>query len=233
MKTKFFPMLTVLLFTAFVMEAASVRADERACQICCNTNNSSPTESDKFLAKVGHPAPEFSLEAVINTATGQEFKSLNLQDFRGKWLVLFFYPSDFTSVCPTEIKGFNDSVDIFNKLNAEILAVSTDSKWSHRAWIKSGELGNVKYPLLSDITKETSCRYGVLDKVAGVALRGLFLIDPNGVIQYQVVHNMDIGRSVDETIRVLEALQTGGMCPLGWKHGQKTLQDKTGKTILK
>jgi len=138
-------------------------------------------------------------------------------------LVLLFYPADFTSVCPTEIRGFNESVEIFSKLNAEIVAVSTDSKWSHLTWVKSGELGRLKYPLLADFNKEMARQYRVLDEEAGVALRGLFLIDPQGVIQYQVVHNHDIGRSVDETVRALEALQSGGMCPLGWKPGKKTL----------
>ena len=172
---------------------------------------------------VGMPAPDFKLEGVVGTDPGKEFKTLTLKDYKDKWLVLFFYPADFTFVCPTEIKGFNDNLDSFRKLNAEIVAVSTDSKWSHLAWIKRGDLGSLRYPLLADFNKETARAYGVLDVENGVALRGLFIIDPKGVVQYQVVHNQDVGRSVEETIRVLEALQSGGLCPLGWKPGQKTL----------
>jgi len=174
-------------------------------------------------AKVGQFAPDFSLEAVVGTEAGKEFKKISLSDYRGKWLVLFFYPLDFTFVCPTEIKGFNDALDAFKKLDAEVLGASVDSKFSHLAWIKRGDLGNLKYPLLSDFKKEVSERYGILDNKEGVALRGLFIIDPQGVLQYQVVHNLDVGRSVEETLRVLEALQTGSLCPLGWKPGQKTL----------
>lgn len=172
---------------------------------------------------VGMRAPDFKLEGVVGTDPGKEFKTLTLKDYKDKWLVLFFYPADFTFVCPTEIKGFNDNIESFRKLNAEVVAVSTDSKWSHLAWIKRGDLGNLKYPLLADFNKETARAYGVLDSEKGVALRGLFIIDPQGVMQYQVVHNLDVGRSVEETIRVLEALQSGGLCPLGWKPGQKTL----------
>ena len=174
-------------------------------------------------ASVGIPAPDFKLEGVVGTDSGKEFKTLMLKDYNGKWLVLFFYPADFTFVCPTEIKGFNDNIDSFRKLNAEIVAVSTDSKWSHLAWIKRGDLGDLKYPLLADFNKEAARAYGVLDPEKGVALRGLFIIDPQGVMQYQVIHNLDVGRSVEETLRVLEALQSGGLCPLGWKPGQKTL----------
>lgn len=179
--------------------------------------------SETPLVMVGKPAPDFRLEWVVGIEPGKEFKTLALKDFRDKWLVFFFYPADFTFVCPTEIKGFSDNLDSFKKLNAEVVAVSTDSKWSHLAWIKRGDLGNLRFPLLADFTKKTARDYGVLDSEQGVTLRGLFIIDPKGTIQYQVVHNLDVGRSIEETLRVLEALQTGGLCPLGWKPGQKTL----------
>jgi alkyl hydroperoxide reductase subunit AhpC len=180
-------------------------------------------DSEKPPVMVGKPAPDFRLEGVVGTEPGKEFKTLALKDFRDKWLVFFFYPADFTFVCPTEIKGFNDNLDSFKRLNAEVVAVSTDSKWSHLAWIKRGDLGNLRYPLLADFTKETASAYRVLDPAQGVALRGLFIIDPKGTLQYQVIHNLDVGRSVEETLRVLEALQSGALCPLGWKPGQKTL----------
>ncbi len=180
-------------------------------------------DSEQSLVMVGKPAPDFKLEGVVSLEPGKEFKTIALKDFKDKWLVLFFYPADFTFVCPTEIKGFSDTLASFKELNAEVVAVSTDSKWSHLAWIKRGDLGNLKYPLLADFTKEVARAYRVLDPEQGVALRGLFIIDPKGILQYQVIHNMDVGRSVEETLRVLEALQNGGLCPLGWKPGQKTL----------
>lgn len=170
-------------------------------------------------AMIGEPAPTFTLDAVI----GSEFKKVSLTDYRGKWVVLFFYPLDFTFVCPTEIRGFNEKLDEFRKLNAVVLGASVDSKYSHLAWIKRGDLGNLNYPLLSDFKKEVVEHYGILDEKEGVALRGLFIIDPDGVLQYQLVHNLSVGRSVDEILRVLEALQTGELCPVGWHPGQKTL----------
>lgn len=171
------------------------------------------------MAKVGEPAPNFTLDAVVGT----EFKKISLADYRGKWVVLFFYPLDFSFVCPTEIRGFNQALDSFGKLNAVVLGASVDSKYSHLAWIKRGDLGDLKYPLLSDFKKETAERYGILDEEEGAALRGLFIIDPNGVLQYELVQNLSVGRSVEETLRVLEALQTGELCPLGWHKGEKTL----------
>jgi peroxiredoxin (alkyl hydroperoxide reductase subunit C) len=170
-------------------------------------------------ARVGKPAPDFTLDAVVN----QEFKEVRLADYRGKWVVLFFYPLDFTFVCPTEIKGFNTALADFKKLNAEVLGASVDSKYSHLAWIKRGDLGDLRFPLLSDFRKDVAARYGILDEKEGAALRGLFIIDPDGTLQYVLVHNLSVGRSVEETLRVLEALQTGELCPLGWKPGQKTL----------
>ncbi|OGR26295.1 MAG: hypothetical protein A2X83_10270 [Desulfuromonadales bacterium GWD2_54_10] len=171
-------------------------------------------------AAIGSPAPLFSLEGVVNL----EFKKVSLNDYKGKWVVLFFYPGDFTFVCPTEIKGFNKALGEFAKENAQMLAVSVDSKFSHLAWLKSGALDKLEYPLLSDLSKQTARAYGVLDEASSTARRGLFIIDPNGVIQYQVVHSDKVGRSVEETLRVLKALQTEELCPLNWKPGDKTIK---------
>ena len=170
--------------------------------------------------EVGSLAPPFTLDAVV----GQEFKKISLNDYRGKWVVLFFYPADFTFVCPTEIKGFNKSLAEFTKANAEVLAISVDSKYSHLAWIKSGALDKLEYPLLSDFSKQISRAYAVLDMESSTARRGLFIIDPNGVIQYRVVHSDKVGRSVEETLRVLKALQTEELCPINWKPGDKTIK---------
>jgi peroxiredoxin 2/4 len=190
-----------------VPAAEFVQPSENASDLC------------PLIAKVGEPAPGFTLEAVI----GKAFKKVSLADYRGKWVVLFFYPLDFTSVCPTEIKGFNQALISFSDLDAVVLGASVDSKFSHLAWIQRGDLGDLKYPLLADFKKEVAERYGILDKKEGAALRGLFIIDPDGVLQYQLVHNLSVGRSVEETLRVLEALQTGELCPIGWHKGDKTL----------
>jgi alkyl hydroperoxide reductase subunit AhpC len=171
-------------------------------------------------SEVGSQAPLFKLDAVTNL----EFNKVSLADYRGKWVVLFFYPGDFTFVCPTEIKGFNKSLSEFKNVNTEVLAVSVDSKFSHLAWIKSGALDKLEYPLLSDFSKQTARAYGVLDEDTSYARRGLFIIDPNGVIQYRIVHSDKVGRSVDETLRVLKALQTEELCPINWKPGDKTIK---------
>ncbi|GAX90783.1 peroxiredoxin [Effusibacillus lacus] len=174
---------------------------------------------------VGQKAPDFKMKTTKNLEKLDH--TVSLADYAGKWLVLFFYPLDFTFVCPTEITAISDRAQEFFDLDCEILGVSIDSVYTHRAWIntprdKNG-LSELAYPLASDITKEVSRAYDVLIEEEGIALRGLFIIDPEGVIKYQVVHDNNIGRSVDETLRVLEALQAGGLCPANWKPGQKTL----------
>ena len=143
---------------------------------------------------------------------GDKFKDVCLDEFKGKWVVLFFYPLDFTFICPTEITEFSKRDSEFKQLNAQVLGVSIDSVFSHKAWLK--ELGNLNYPLLSDITKEVSRKYGVLLEEKGIALRGTFIIDPDGKLRYQLIHDLGIGRSIEEILRVLRALQTGELCPV-------------------
>lgn len=183
-------------------------------------------ETHAVVAKVGSPAPDFQMESTRNLEGLDQ--SVKLSDYRGKWLVLFFYPLDFTFVCPTEIIAFSEAADRFRQVGAEIVGVSIDSKFVHRAWIKTPRaqngLGELKFPLASDLTKEVSRRYGVLLEDKGIALRGLFIVDPKGVLQYSVVHNLGVGRSVDETLRVLQAFQTGELCPANWKPGSATLK---------
>jgi len=174
---------------------------------------------------VGKDLPNFKLQAV--TGDGSDFIEVSSNDYKGKWLVLFFYPLDFTFVCPTEILKFSKNIEKFKALNAEILGVSIDSVHSHKAWISSeqdkGGLGKINYPLASDITKSLSKDLGILLEDDGISLRGLFIVDPDGSIKYSVVHDLDIGRSVDETLRVLSALQSGGLCPIDWQPGDKHL----------
>ena len=178
--------------------------------------------------RVGQSAPDFTATAVVD----QEFKTIKLSDYRGKYVVLFFYPLDFTFVCPTEIAAFSDRYEEFKDLNTEVLGVSVDSEFSHLAWIqterKLGGIGDLNYPLVSDLKKEISSAYNVLDPEAGIALRGLFVIDKEGVIEYSTVHNFSFGRSVDETLRVLQAIQhvqvnPEEVCPVDWQPGEKTM----------
>ncbi|UHA72269.1 peroxiredoxin [Paenibacillus sp. 481] len=177
---------------------------------------------------VGRLAPEFNMETV--NGDGQAFGAASLNDYRGKWLVLFFYPLDFTFVCPTEITALSDAKEEFANMNTEILGVSVDSIHSHRAWINLSKeengLGKLNFPLASDLTKSVARDYGVLIEEEGIALRGLFIIDPEGEIKYQVVNHNNVGRSVEETLRVLQALQSGGLCPINWKPGDKHLNTK-------
>jgi peroxiredoxin (alkyl hydroperoxide reductase subunit C) len=179
--------------------------------------------------RVGQVAPDFTATAVVD----QEFQEIKLSNYRGKYVVLFFYPLDFTFVCPTEITAFSDSHDKFAALNTEVLGVSVDSQFSHLAWIqtdrKDGGLGDLKYPLVADLKKEISTAYNVLDPEAGVALRGLFIIDPLGVIQHATINNLAFGRSVDETLRTLQAIQyvqshPDEVCPANWQPGAQTMK---------
>ena len=177
-------------------------------------------------AKVGQPAPNFDMPSTKNIEKLNE--NVELNDYRGRWVVLLFYPLDFTFVCPTELTSFSDRYDDFEGIGAAVIGVSTDSVHSHRAWLKTprdkGGVEGLRYPLASDITKSVARDYGVLIEDKGVALRGLFVIDPEGVLRYAVVHDLNVGRSADETLRVIQALQTGGLCQAEWRPGQETLK---------
>lgn len=169
------------------------------------------------MIQVGQQALDFELEGVING----DFTTVKLSAYRGKWVVLFFWPLDFTFICPTEVLEFSNRQKEFESLNAVVLGASTDSKFAHKAWTE--RIGQTTFPLLSDITKEVSRNYGILLEGQGIALRGTFIIDPQGKIRYQLVHDLNVGRSVDEVLRVLEALQTGELCPVEWRPGKATL----------
>ena len=181
-----------------------------------------------MLAQVGKPAPDFKLPSTKGATGAKDLgKEIKLSDFRGKWLVFFFYPLDFTFVCPTEITALSDRYPEFKEFDTEILGASVDSVFSHWAWLNTPKEKNgiqgTQYPLVSDFTKETARAYGVLDETTGVAQRGLFIIDPEGVLKYAVVTDDNVGRSVEETLRILQALQTGGLCPAEWKPGKQLL----------
>lgn len=177
---------------------------------------------------VGSKAPDFKAQAVYD----QEFIEVSLSKYKGKYVVLFFYPLDFTFVCPTEITAFSDRYKEFKDMNTEVLGVSVDSQFTHLAWIqtdrKEGGLGDLAYPLVADLKKEISKAYGVLSP-DGIALRGLFIIDKEGIVQHSTINNLAFGRSVDETKRTLQAIQyvqshPDEVCPAGWKPGDKTMK---------
>ena len=183
------------------------------------------------MPTIGKPAPAFSTEAVMPDGT---FKTVSLDDYKGKWTVLFFYPLDFTFVCPTELTQFSDKADAFKAINAEFLYCSIDSKFSHLAWTqqarKDGGIGQLQWPLLADVTKQIATDYDVLIKEggdAGVALRGVFIIDPKGILRQITVNDLPVGRSIDETLRLLQAFQyhekTGDVVPCSWTPGSKTM----------
>ena len=172
-------------------------------------------------------APNFKAKAVMPDNT---FEEIELSKYRGKYVVLFFYPMDFTFVCPTEIIEFSRKLDEFKKRDVELIGVSTDSEFSHLAWKntaeKDGGIGNIQYPLVADIKKSISIDYDVLFDES-VALRGLFLIDKDGIVRHQVVNDLPLGRNIDEAIRMVDALQHtekhGEVCPVGWKPGDDAM----------
>jgi peroxiredoxin (alkyl hydroperoxide reductase subunit C) len=184
------------------------------------------TETTPTIAKVGQPAPDFNMPSTKNIETLAE--NVTLSEYKGKWLILLFYPLDFTFVCPTELIHFSDRLEEINGIGAEVLGISTDSVHSHRAWLKTPQDQNgiegVKYPLASDVGGKLARQYNILVDEANIALRGLFIINPEGVLQYSVVHDLNIGRSVDETLRVLQGLQTGGLCGADWTPGDSNLK---------
>jgi alkyl hydroperoxide reductase subunit AhpC len=181
-------------------------------------------------------APDFKAKAVI----GNEFVDVSLSKFRGKNVVLFFYPLDFTFVCPTEIVAFSDRIKEFEKRNTQVIGVSVDSHYSHLAWKqtsrKDGGLGEIHYPLVADLNKNISRSYGVLLENEGIALRGLFVIDKEGIVRHVTINDLPLGRNVDEVLRVLDALhsfeQHGEVCPANWKPGQATMKaDPVGAKV--
>lgn len=170
------------------------------------------------MSLVSKQAPDFTMEGVLNDA----FSTYTLSDHRGSWVVLFFYPLDFTFVCPTEIKKFNQMNKEFEDEGAIIMGASIDSKFVHLAWVNS-ELGKLNFPLLSDITRRVSRDYGILLNEEGHSLRATFIIDPDGIVKYELIHDPAVGRSVKEILRALKALKTGELCPVEWNEGDVTL----------
>jgi alkyl hydroperoxide reductase subunit AhpC len=181
-----------------------------------------------LTAFVSQKAPDFTADAYING----EFKKLSLLDYKGKKVVLFFYPLDFTFVCPTEILAFTDRLEDFRKRNTEVIGVSVDSHFTHHAWAqvdrKDGGIKGVNYPLVSDLSKNISRSYAVLLEEPGIALRGLFIINKDGILKHATINHLDLGRNVDEVLRLLDAIdyteQHGEVCPANWTKGEKAMK---------
>lgn len=184
--------------------------------------------------EIGQPAPNFKAKSFVNG----EIKEISLSDYKGKWVVLFFYPSDFTFICPTELSQMADKYEEFQNLGAEVLSISTDTVFTHKAWHDASEtIRKIKFPMVADTSHEISWKYNTLIEEEGISLRGTFIVDPEGILQAYEVHNKSIGRNADELIRKLQAAKFvheggGEVCPANWKPGSKTLKpslDLVGK----
>ncbi len=174
---------------------------------------------------VGQKLPDFLLKATVSTDVKTAFTEISNKTYKGKWLVLFFYPKDFTFVCPTEIKAFGDLNSEFKDRDAQVLAASTDSEFVHLAWRQNHEdLKNLPFPMLADIKRELSANLGILDPNEGVAQRATFVVDPDGIIRHVSVNDLNVGRNPNEIIRVLDALQTDELCPCNWEKGEDTIK---------
>lgn len=178
------------------------------------------------MVKINEKAPDFTEDAFVNN----EMKKISLGDYKGKWVVLFFYPADFTFVCPTELEALADNYEKIKELDAEVISVSTDTVFAHKAWHDNSEtIGKVKFPMLADPACRVSRGYGTLIEDEGLSVRATFLIDPDGEVKAFEFHNNDIGRSVEELIRKIEAAKfvkehKGHVCPMNWKPGTKSLK---------
>ena len=176
------------------------------------------------MLTIGDTFPEFSLQSVVDIEPGKEFETLTNASYPGKWRVVFFWPMDFTFICPTEIAEFGRRNQDFLDRDTQVLGASTDTHYVHLAWRQNhADLKSLPFPMLADTKKELSTTLGILHKDAGVALRATFIVDPDGIIRWASANDLSVGRSVDEVVRVLDALQTDELCPCNWTKGGKTL----------
>lgn len=176
------------------------------------------------MLTIGDKFPEFSLQSVVSREKGKEFEQITSESYDGKWKVYFFWPKDFTFICPTEIAEFGRQNESFADRDAQVLGASIDTEYVHLAWRNNHEdLKDLPFPMLADTKRELSQALGILDKAEGVALRATFIVDPEGIIRWINVNDLDVGRNVNEVIRALDALQTGELCPCNWESGEETL----------
>jgi peroxiredoxin (alkyl hydroperoxide reductase subunit C) len=177
------------------------------------------------MLTIGDTFPAFDLQSVVDTDPSKAFKRINNDTYKGKWLVVFFWPKDFTFVCPTEIAAFGKLNADFLDRDAQILGASTDNEFVHLAWRNDHkDLKDLPFPMMSDLKRELTTELGILDKSEGVALRATYIVDPEGTIQYVSVHGLDVGRNTDEVLRTLDALQTDELCPCNWQAGEETIK---------
>jgi peroxiredoxin (alkyl hydroperoxide reductase subunit C) len=177
------------------------------------------------MLSVGDKLPEFKLQAAVSLEKGKEFTEISNASYKGKWLVLFFWPMDFTFICPTEIAEFGKQNKEFADRGAQVLGASTDTHFVHLAWRQNHkDLKDLPFPMLADTKKELASELGVLHKTDGVALRATFIVDPDGIIRWASVNDLSVGRNVKEVIRTLDALQTDELCPCNWEKGQPVLK---------
>lgn len=173
---------------------------------------------------VGQKFPAFSLKAVVSRDINHAFAEISNASYKGKWLVVFFWPKDFTFVCPTEIAGFGQADPAFKERDAQLLGASIDSEFVHLAWREHNmALKDLPFPMLADVKRELSSALGILDPQEGVSQRATFIVDPEGTIRFVSVTDLNVGRNVEEVLRVLDALQNGGLCPCNWQKGEKTI----------
>lgn len=177
------------------------------------------------MLSVGKPFPEFNLKATVTTDIKSAFKDISNKDYKGKWMVVFFYPKDFTFVCPTEIKGFGDLNKQFLDRDCQVLAASTDTEFVHLAWRQNhADLKDLPFPMLADVKRELSGALGIIDDAEGVAQRATFIVDPQGIIRFVYVTDLSVGRNPKEVLRILDGLQTDELCPCNWEKGKETIK---------
>ncbi|STX50646.1 alkylhydroperoxide reductase, AhpC/TSA family [Legionella busanensis] len=176
------------------------------------------------MISVGQPFPQFNLKATVSNDMNSAFKTISNETYKGKWLVVFFWPKDFTFVCPTEIAAFGQLNSEFADRDAQVLGGSTDSEFVHLAWRNQhSDLNNLPFPMLADVKRELSQSLGILDANEGVAQRATFIVDPDGITRFVMVTDLSVGRNPQEVLRVLDALQTDELCPCNWKKGEETI----------
>ena len=179
------------------------------------------------MIRIGEPVPEVPTEAYVRGE--RDPRSISLSEYRGRWVALFFYTRDFSSICPTEIQAFAELEPQFEELEAEVVAVSTDSYFSHKAWFeRDRRLSGVAFPVLADTSHRLADAFGVLTE-SGAALRGTFILDPEGILRSMQINDLDVGRNVDETLRTIAALQTGELCPADWRPGELTITQQAAE----
>lgn len=188
---------------------------------------------NRSFVTVGQPFPEFNKKSVVSTEKGKEFKNIGNEDFKGRWAVMFWWPKDFTFVCPTEIAEFNKNWNNFDDRDTVLLGASTDSEYVHLAWRRDhNDLKDLRFPMIADTSKTLAEELGILTEGEKVAYRATYIIDPEGIVRWVCINDLSVGRNVTEVLRVLDGLQTDELCPCNWSKGEETLTEKQAKEAV-